>query len=145
MDPAFPFLLPPELELLVLAYAADRGVVCALLRAACQDGQMHLARRVTDVFDSEAALIDARSALALACGGGHLELARWLAGHFAVTWLGNDHALVGACACGHLPMIRWLSAGFGLTESLIMNTVTAAGNWPVMHWALSCRALTVGG
>jgi hypothetical protein len=119
MDPAFPFRLPSELELLALAYAAARTEVLKEFRTACVLGALRLARGLTALFDLTPE--DARSsdALRLTCANGHLELARWLAGHFELTARDarsrDGLILHGACDNGHLEVARWLADHFGLT------------------------------
>jgi len=51
MDEAFPFSLPPEPELLVLAYAVSHIDVLREFDKACEQGQLHLARRLAAVFE----------------------------------------------------------------------------------------------
>jgi len=127
MDPEFPFLLPAEPELLVLAYAADRDKVLEAFREACLENAHRIARRLEGVFELTGAEVRAHDnrILRLACGGGHLELARWLVDHFGLTAAdaraGRDSSsytpLQLASARDRLEVARWLAGHFRLTET----------------------------
>jgi hypothetical protein len=119
MDPSFPFHLPPELQLEVLAYAASLDEAVACFRAACAQGSTRLARRLADLFGLRLDDDHKSRALGEACRGGHLETARWLADRFGLTpddaRAGNNRALRVTCARGQLETVRWLFGRFGLT------------------------------
>ncbi|HVE14198.1 MAG TPA: hypothetical protein VNI01_12435 [Elusimicrobiota bacterium] len=121
MDPAFPFLLPADLQLEVFAYAAARDEVAVCFRAACEQGSARLARRLAALFSLTPANTRAGILLDEVCWRGHLEVARWLVGHFGLTpanvRAGDCRPFRAACAAGRLEVGRWLAEHFGLTRS----------------------------
>jgi hypothetical protein len=121
MDPAFPFELPTALVPLVLAYACtETAKIRDWFDELCTQGKQALAQRVVALF-SPGVPFNGGNALRAVSAGGHLELARWLAEHFALTaadardW--DNHALRWACARGQLSTARWLVEHFGLTAA----------------------------
>jgi hypothetical protein len=147
MDEAFPFFLPPEPELLVLAFAADRAEVFGEFRTACVRGQRHLASRLAAVFGLtiEDVRSDSNYILRVACACGRLELVRWLAGRFGLTVEDaredKNFALRSACVNGHLELAGWLADYFGLTvedaradQNHALRTVSSAGHLKVARW-----------
>jgi hypothetical protein len=146
MDETFPFHLPPELELLALMYAAPSNQVRREFYLACAQGRLRLARRLAAMFGPE--IGDSCEPLRGACRGGHLEVARWLVGHFDLTGegvrvVGGVGALANACENGHLEVARWLADRFGLTPSdaLFADAGTMSGASAASHLGPLCWRL----
>jgi hypothetical protein len=149
MDPAFPFRLPPEPELLALAYAADRTEVVQGFIEACKRGELHLVWRLAAVFELTAESRLGARALGLACVHDHPELARWLADRFRHIDVYDGRLLVRVCGAGHVEMARWLVRRFGSSignvraaENLALRCACGNGHQGTVCWMVGHFGLT---
>jgi hypothetical protein len=86
-----------------------------------------------------------------ACGGGHLEIARWLADTFEFNDLARFQAFRYACANNRLNVAQWLTSMLGLslcdTWRLYINTilvdVCVIGHLQVAQWLVKTFGLTI--
>jgi hypothetical protein len=130
IDQEFPFYLPVELELLVLAYAAERDEVLKAFRVACEQGELHLAQRLASVFELTATndLNDITNSFSWACWADRFETVQWLVEYFGLKTAGararSNWLLQQTCKNGNLPFARWLSTKLALTPA----DVRASGN-----------------
>jgi hypothetical protein len=163
MDEAFPIRLPYEIELLVITYASgslhvdgapfcdefDNEARAEWFLKACAQGELYLVIRLAEIFELEAddirfdIQLGDSEALIVACGYGHLKVARWLADHFGLN--AEDAkarccmSLVAALKRGHQAVARWLIDRFNLTSTDVSfryccEAIRQSGHPELLQW-----------
>jgi hypothetical protein len=112
-----------------------------VLTVACGRGWLKKARWVVGRFQSQCALMPWSvwmGAFRLACQGGHLATAQWLAVTFEVTSRSLDTSVFErACVAGHLDVVQWLKSCFDIPPIVYLRTlpiVCEHDRQPVVEW-----------
>ena len=116
-----------------------RGSVVRLFRRACAEGRLDFAEALhagAKIASSELRYAPqvgeekGRTAVALCCAGGHLDVLEWLAGEFGLTEYdlaeNGCWAFVAACGGGYSELAQWIVRNFAFARSDIANGNFAA-------------------
>lgn len=121
----------------------------ASLNAACDAGNLVLARKRVALFGLTPADAISSHALRRACWKGHLALAQWLASHFSITAADADHdmILLGICDPECIAVLQWFIPYYNVSaaivdENFVLEGVCRCGNLAAAKWLVSYFGLT---
>ena len=105
--------------------------VCGCLYEACADGDLLQLESISEHLKIEHARSDNNFAFRVACGKGHLKVAKWLVDTFGLTITdvrsSDNDAFRRACYYGHLNILQFLIGRFQLSEDDYSQPVNL--NW----------------